>query len=318
MLAPEQDPNLLVGLATGDDAAVYRLREDLALVLTVDFFPPVVDDPYAYGAIAVANSLSDVYAMGGTPLLGLNILGWPRDLSRDLLARVLQGAQEKAREAGLRIVGGHTVEDPEPKYGLAVVGLLRPGEEVSLAGACPGDRLVLTKPLGTGVLTTAGKQGVADPHRLREAVRWMAALNAGASRAMRRVGVHACTDVTGYGLLGHLQAMARASGVSARVYAGRVPLLPGARETAEQGIAPGGTRRNREALAPTVRWHPEVDETARLLLCDAQTSGGLLMAVPPDRLDPLLSALQEEGVECRAVVGEILPPQPEPLLEVFP
>ena len=202
-----KDPNLLVGAETWDDAAVYRIGDDTALVLTVDFFPPIVDDPFSFGAIAVANSLSDIYAMGGRPLLGLNITGFPVDLPKDILAEILKGGHAKAQEAGCLIVGGHTVDDQEPKYGLAAVGLVEPGRQVTNTGARPGDSLVLTKPLGTGIITTAGKHGVAAPDVLDRAVAIMSTLNRAASNAMVKVGVNACTDITGFGLIGHLHGM---------------------------------------------------------------------------------------------------------------
>lgn len=300
------DPNLLVGVSTGDDAAVYKLSARVALVQTVDFFPPIVDDPYTYGAIAAANALSDVYAMGGTPLLALNIVGFPVSLPKEVLRRILKGGAEKAAEAGVLIVGGHTVDDEEPKYGLAVTGLVQPGKQVTNAGARPGDVLVLTKPIGTGIITTAGKEGRVPAKVLREAIRHMTTLNHAAADAMVRVEVHAATDVTGFGLLGHLRPMLKASGATARVTASAVPMLAGARALAEQGVAPGGTRRNLESLNTAVRWGRAVDEHTRLLLCDAQTSGGLLIAVPRRKLKRLVAELRGSGVETAAVIGEVL------------
>jgi selenide,water dikinase len=303
-----------VGTETGDDAAVYRMGEDQALVLTTDFFPPIVDDPYWYGAIAVANALSDVYAMGGQPLLALNIVAWPMGRMEEELRQTLRGGYEKAQEAGCLIVGGHTVDDREPKYGLAVVGLVHPERVVRNVGARPGDILVLTKPLGTGVITTAAKQGKADPATLERAIGVMARLNRAAAEAMQEVGVHACTDVTGYGLLGHLLPMAMGSGVGARVYLSRVPVLEGTGRFLEEDIVPGGTRRNLAAVEKQVRWQGDIPPTARLLLCDAQTSGGLLMAVPQGRLPALEGALRRRGVEGW-VVGEITP---DGTVEVLP
>ena len=301
-----EHPDLLVGMATGDDAAVYRLGEDCALIFTADYFPPIVDDPFDFGAIAVANAVSDVYAMGGCPLLALNLVSFPSDLSMDILVRILKGACSKAEEAGLLIVGGHTIVDKEPKYGLAVVGLVRPDEVTTNAGARPGDRLVLTKPIGTGIITTAGKGGAVESGVLAEAVRQMTTLNRAASEAMQRVGAHACKDITGFGLLGHLREMVDASGVKARVYLSRVPFLETARELALQGLVPGGSYRNLESLEGIVEWDPSIDDVDRLLLCDAQTSGGLLIAVPPERLDSLLSELRIAGVETIAVIGEVV------------
>ena len=301
-----EHPDLLVGMATGDDAAVYRLGEDCALIFTADYFPPIVDDPFDFGAIAVANAVSDVYAMGGCPLLALNLVSFPSDLSMDILVRILKGACSKAEEAGLLIVGGHTIVDKEPKYGLAVVGLVRPDEVTTNAGARPADRLVLTKPIGTGIITTAGKGGAVESGVLAEAVRQMTTLNRAACEAMQKTGVHACTDITGFGLLGHLRGMVDASGVKARVYLSRVPFLEAVRELALQGLVPGGSYRNLESLEGIVEWDPSIDDVDRLLLCDAQTSGGLLIAVPPERLDSLLNELRIAGVETIAVVGEVV------------
>ena len=297
--------DLLVGSATGDDAAVYRLDDRTALVVTVDFFTPITDDPYEFGAVAAANSLSDVYAMGGRPLLALNVVGFPAALAAEMLGEVLRGGYDKAAEANCLIVGGHTVDDNEPKYGLSVVGLIEPGRQVTNAGARPGDALVLTKPLGTGVITTAGKAGIAPPGSLAAAVEAMATLNRAASEAMLEVGVNAGTDVTGFGLLGHLTAMLRASGVSGRISLSPVPALPGVMDLLEQGVAPGGTHRNEAGVAGYVHWDAAVTAAGRLLLCDAQTSGGLLLSVPQPRLPALLAALERRGVATRAVVGRV-------------
>ena len=300
-----EHPDLLVGSATGDDAAVYRLDDSTGLVLTVDFFTPITDDPYEFGSVAAANSLSDVYAMGGRPLVALNVVGFPAALASEMLGDVLRGGYDKAAEANCLIVGGHTVDDNEPKYGLSVVGLVPPGRHVTNAGARPGDVLVLTKPLGTGIVTTGCKAGVAPPGSVETAVETMATLNRTASEAMIDVGVNACTDVTGFGLMGHLTGMLRASGVGAEVSASAAPVLPGALELLEQGVAPGGTHRNMAGVDDYVDWDDAVTDNDRLLLCDAQTSGGLLISVPSDRLDVLLGALEVRGVGTRAVVGRI-------------
>jgi selenide,water dikinase len=300
-----QHPDLIVGAQSGDDAAVYRISDDTALIFTVDFFPPITDDPFQYGAIAAANALSDVYAMGGKPLMALNVVGFPADLAKDLLAEVLKGGYAKAAEAGCLIVGGHTVDDAEPKYGMAVIGILEPGKETSNAGAQPGDALVLTKPLGTGIITTAGKQNKVSEDVMQVALDTMATLNKNAAEAMIQVGVNACTDITGFGLLGHLRSMVRASGVGATVEFSKIPLLPGAWELLEAGIAPGGTHRNLDSVAESIQWHPGLTENQKIMLCDAQTSGGLLISVTQARLPELLSRLEAEGVATRAVVGSI-------------
>ena len=301
-----KDPNLLVGFSTGDDAAVYKMNEDMAIISTVDFFPPIVDDPFVYGEVAVANALSDVYAMGGKPLFGLNIVGFPVDLPHEILGEILKGGASKATEAGVLIVGGHTVDDKEPKYGMAVTGVVKPGEEVTNAGARPGDVLVLTKPIGTGIITTAGKQERVSAEVMAAAVKLMATLNRAAAEAMVKVGVHACSDITGFGLLGHLRGIVLASEVSARIRLGDVPVIEGVMDLLDAGIAPGGTHRNLESLEGVVAWHPEVGEQSRILMADAQTSGGLLISVDPSKKDDLLRELQAAGVETRAVVGEIL------------
>lgn len=304
-LPQPSDPNLLLGLGTDDDAAIYRLSDDLAIVQTVDVFTPVVDDPYQYGVIAAANALSDIYAKGGRPLLALNIVGFPRKLSLDILSEILRGGADKTGEAGVMIVGGHSIDDPEPKYGLAVTGFVHPDRFVTNAGARPGDALYLTKPLGLGVITTGIKQAKTPPQVADEAVRVMGVLNRAASEAMTAVGVHAATDVTGYGLLGHLHEIVAASGVGAHVSASAVPMLDGARGLAGSGAVAGGTARNLEWLADKARWAPEIDEVTRILLADAQTSGGLLIAVAPERASALEAALRDRGVETVARIGGI-------------
>jgi len=297
-----------VSTNTADDAGVYRIAPDLALVQTVDVFTPIVDEPYWFGAIAAANALSDVYAMGGTPRLALNIAGFPRaKLPLDVLGEILKGGADKCTEAGVVVIGGHTIDDPEPKFGLAVTGFIHPDRIVTNASARPGDRLVLTKPLGLGVITTGIKQERTSRSTIEEAIRLMATLNRDAARAMTEVGVSAATDVTGFGLLGHLHEMTRAAQVKARIRLSEVPILEEAWALAREGVIPGGTDRNRTALEGAVTWDG-VGEDGRVLLCDAQTSGGLLMAVPADRLDRLLRALRGGGVPAAAVVGEITGP----------
>ncbi len=304
-MLPVDDPNVLVGHTTGDDAAVYRLSADRALVVTADFFTPIVDDPFDFGRIAAANALSDVYAMGARPLFALNLVGFPRKLlSEGLLEEILRGGGEIAREAGIPILGGHTIDDAEPKYGMVAIGEVDPGRMVTNAGARPGDVLVLTKPLGAGIIATAIKAGAASAPVVAGAVSSMATLNRGAAEAMVAAGLRAATDVTGFGLLGHLRSMLRASKASARLHAADVPLLEGAAELLAAGHVPGGTRRNLEDLAPDVTFGPDVSEAQRTLLADAQTSGGLLMAVPPDRLDGVLSWL-EGAAPVAAVVGVV-------------
>jgi selenide,water dikinase len=298
-------PDLLVGNDTGDDAAVYRLDNNTAIIVTVDFFTPITDDPYEFGVIAAANSLSDVYAMGGKPLVALNIVGFPAELAVDMLGDVLKGGYDKAAEAGCLIVGGHTVDDAEPKYGLSVVGLIEPGKEVSNANAQPGDVLVLTKPIGTGIITTGCKQGITPDDILKNAVDVMATLNKGAAEAMMRVGINSCTDITGFGLMGHLRGMAKASKVGAVINASDVPILPGVWDLLEQNVVPGGTFRNMNGVEDSMDWDDALTDQQRLLMCDAQTSGGLLISVTKNKVEQLLSELEISGVETRVIVGEI-------------
>ena len=300
------DPRILVDAATRDDAAVFQVAPDRALVATVDFFTPIVDDAYDFGRIAAANAFSDVYAMGAAPLFALNVVGWPRErLPLELLGDVLRGGADVARAAGAFVVGGHSVDDPEPKYGMVVIGEVHPERMVRIRGARPGDALVLTKPIGTGILTTALKRDLLPASALVPAVESMATLNAAAARAMLATGVHAATDVTGFGLLGHLRNMLDASGVSAEVDAARVPLLPHTREMLAQGAVPGGSSRNLESLAAVVKFPEGATKADRLLLADAQTSGGLLMALDPERVPRLQEALGREGLAPAAQIGRV-------------
>jgi len=287
---------------------VYQLTPDRAIVATVDFFTPIVDDAYDFGRIAAANAFSDVYAMGGTPLLALNLVGWPRDtLPYELLGDVLRGGADIAKEAGAFVLGGHSVDDPEPKYGMVAIGEVHPHRVITLARARAGDALVLTKPIGTGVLTTALKRDLATPAEISAAVTSMATLNAGAARAMRATGggVHAATDVTGFGLLGHLRNMLTASGLAAELEAAAVPLFSNAVALAERGAIPGGSKRNRDTLSPDVKFGADVPEAIRVLLFDAQTSGGLLIAVDPDRAGALIATLEREGTPAAARIGRL-------------
>jgi len=302
------DPRILVDASTRDDAAVYQLTPERAIVATVDFFTPIVDDAYDFGRIAATNAFSDIYAMGATPLFALNLVGWPRDkLPYDLLGEVLRGGSDVARDAGAFVLGGHSVDDPEPKYGMVAIGEVHPSRIVTLARARAGDVLVLTKPIGTGVLSTALKRDLATATDLAPAVKSMTTLNAGGARAMRALGdnLHAATDVTGFGLLGHLHNMMNASGTAAELDAAAVPLLPKAMELCERGSIPGGTKRNREALESHVKFAPAVPEPLRVLLFDAQTSGGLLIAVEANQADALVQALEREGTPAAVRIGRV-------------
>ena len=298
------DENVLVDMSSSDDAAVYRIDDQQALVQTVDFFTPVVDDPYDFGAVSAANSLSDIYAMGATPVFALSIVGFPpQRLPLWVLERILQGASDTAREAGIAVIGGHSVEDNEPKFGLAVTGLVHPDRVLTNGGAQAGDRLILTKPLGLGIIATAAKRGVAKPEVEAAALATMKELNRTAAEVMRTVEVHACTDVTGFGLLGHLHEMSTASGLDVELDLEAVPVLEGVRELIGGGVVPGGTVDNLEHVAPHVDFGPERSRTDRLILADAQTSGGLLIAVPEDASEPLVAALCDRGIARAAIVG---------------
>lgn len=298
---------MLIGSATSDDAGVILLTPDCALILTTDFFTPMVDDAYDFGRIAAVNALSDVYAMGGTPFSALNVTGFPPSgVEGWVLREILRGGYAAAREAGIDIVGGHTVKTNEPLYGLAVVGTVHPEKIVSNAGAKPGDRLILTKPIGNALVTTAYKNGKDELGALDEAVRWMTTLNRDACDAMVSAGARAATDVTGFGLLGHLLNMLEASGVSAVIKAKTVPLLPGAYHYAKGGFVCGGSLANRKQIEEHVSWSDDIDEALRLCLCDAQTSGGLLIAVSEERQDALLGEMRARNVEVFAKIGGIV------------
>jgi selenide, water dikinase len=310
------DPRVLVGHETRDDAAVYQLDETQAIVETVDFFTPVVDDPYWFGRIAAANAFSDVWAMGARPLFALNIVGWPvGKLPMEVLGEVLRGGADAARLAGASVLGGHSIDDPEPKYGMAVTGLVHPARILRNVGARPGDVLLLTKPLGSGIATTAIKRGIAPQDLVDRVTRMMAALNRAAAEVLVESGaVHALTDVTGYGLLGHAWEMAEGSGVALRVRAAAVPVLEGVHDLAARGVVPGGSRANLEWVSPGVRFDPGLPSTAPIVLADAQTNGGLLAAVDPELAGALLAALAAAGVEA-ARIGEVIAGGP-PRIEV--
>lgn len=306
--------NLIVGIDTSDDAGVYKLNDDTALVQTVDYFTPVVDDPYMFGAIAAANALSDVYAMGGTPLTVLNIVGFPiAKLDKKILAEILRGGADKVREAGAVIAGGHSIDDTDPKFGMAVTGTVHPDKVWTNAGAKPGDKLILTKPIGVGIVTTAIKRGKASPELIKLVETTMAALNKVAAETAKEFTVHGCTDVTGFGLAGHALEMARGANAGIVLYASQVPLLPDTRELVEQKVYPGGTVRNIDWVKDDVHYREGVDETTKIILCDAVTSGGLLLAVPAEEAEQLLQKLQERGIAAASIIGEVVADHPRQL-----
>jgi selenide, water dikinase len=305
MFRPDDYPRLLVGLEVSDDAAIYQISDDVAVIQTLDFFTPVVDDPYDYGAIAAANALSDIYAMGGEATLALNISAFPSKLPPKMISEILRGGAEKVREAGAVIAGGHTVDDEEPKYGLAVLGLVHPKRIFTKGGGQPGDALVLTKPLGAGLIATAFKGDAAEPEHLAAAAQSMKRLNRRASQLFQQLGVHACTDVTGFGLLGHSSEMAEKGGVRLRFSLASLPLLEGAGRYAEEWLFPGGSCRNQSYYAERIQFAPEVSEEMQMLLYTPETSGGLIAAVAPEKLAELRALFAQAGEPCW-VVGEVL------------
>jgi selenide,water dikinase len=297
------DPAVLVGLDSPDDAAVYEVAPGVAIVQTVDFFTPIVDDPWAWGRIAAANALSDIYAMGGRPVIALNLVGWPRSLDFELLASVLEGAQDACTEAGVAVVGGHSVDDPEPKFGLSVTGVIAPDRVVTKRGALPGDDLVLTKPLGMGLISSGVKERKTSAETEERAIEIMSRLNKDACEVMLEVGVHAATDVTGFGLVGHLLEMLGPA-LSVRLVFSEVPVLEEAFELARAGVLSGGSKRNHEAARDRVD-SKALDEAEAIVLFDAQTSGGLLMAVDASKTDELLRRLGSAGVSDAALIGRV-------------
>lgn len=305
LFPPDRFPNLLVGLTVSDDAAVYRISDDVAIIQTLDFFPPIVDDPYDYGAIGAANAMSDVYAMGGEVVLALNICGFPPDMPTEIISEILRGGAEKVAEAGGVLAGGHTVDDKEPKYGLSVMGVVHPQRVLTKAGAQPGDVLLLTKPLGVGMITTALKGEVVDPAHVPPAVESMAALNRQAARLAQQVGVHACTDITGFALLGHGYEVAEKSGVRLRFYVDRLPFLDGAVGYAEQWLFPAGTCRNEEGFQHGVTFAPGISEEMQQLLYTPETSGGLLLSVRAEAAGTLTALFAQEDHPCW-VIGEVV------------
>ena len=301
----KKDPNLLVGLDTGDDAGVYKLTDDLAIVQTLDFFTPIVDDPYDFGQVAAANALSDVYAMGGTPITALNIVAFPIfNLDKSILTEILRGASDKVQEAGCNLVGGHSIDDQEPKFGLSVTGTIHPDDIRTNAGAKLGDKLILTKPIGVGISTTALKRGLLTDDEIRRVTAVMATLNKDAAEVMKAYDVHACTDVTGFGLLGHLSEMAAESHQALTIMKDDVPVLSRVRDLAEEGVIPGGSKNNFNHVKAVVHFDERLDSIDQIILADAVTSGGLLMSVNPDEAAAMIDALQNKGIDAR-IIGEV-------------
>ncbi len=300
------DPNLIAGMERAEDAGVYKLSDDLAIIQTLDFFTPIVDDPYTFGRVAAANALSDVYAMGGRPLTAMNIVCFPvKTMDMSVLGEILAGGLDKLHEAGVILVGGHSVEDQELKYGLSVTGIVHPQKVVLNTGAKAGDRLILTKPLGTGIISTALKGGVADEAAVAKSVRCMVTLNNKASELMMTAAVHACTDVTGFGLLGHACEMIEGTDIGMMIHSSDVPFFPEAKELAEMGMTPGGLHRNRDFRMNMVEFSDNIPQFMSDILFDPQTSGGLLISLPGPEAESLLERMHEEGIEEAAIIGEV-------------
>ena len=307
MLKSKKDDRILVGYDDNDDAAVVRLGDGRLLVQTVDFFTPIDDDPYTFGQIAAANSLSDIYAMGATPLFALNIIGFPiNTLPKSDLSKILQGGIDKAEEAGISIVGGHSIDDPEPKYGLVVTGEVTEENLITNSNAQSGDKLILTKPLGTGIIATAVKRGIADKTAMTMSAQSMATLNKFAAEVMTEIGVNSATDVTGFGLLGHLSEMCEASNVSAKLDYSELPFLPTIKKLAEDGIVPGGTKRNLKFVKDKVQFGEYLTDIDKLLLADAQTSGGLLISIPAEKVEKYVSKFNGLSDIKAVIIGKIV------------
>jgi cysteine desulfurase len=305
-IPPINDPRVIIGTGSSDDAAVFLLNPEQAIVQTLDFFTPIVDDPYDFGAIAATNAISDIYAMGAKPLFALNIVAFPSaKLPVEILESILKGASDKALEAGICILGGHSIDDEEPKFGMAVTGWVHPGKVLANNKAQPGDCLVLTKPVGTGIISTAIRKELADDDTGEEAIQWMKTLNKVAAETIAGFPVNACTDVTGFGLMGHLSELTRGSGVEAEIFFSKVPFMRNLVNLVEKGAVSGGTRGNLKYYSEWIDWSPELNETQRLMLCDAQTSGGLLFSIPEEYAHAVLDALHDNGILVASLVGRI-------------
>jgi len=301
------DPRIIAGTDYTDDAGIFRLNDNTTIVQTVDFFPPVVNDPYSFGQISATNSMSDIYAMGAIPVTALNIVGFPSNVDNVILREVLRGGTDKVKEAGAVVLGGHTVLDSEIKYGLAVTGVVRNNSFTPNSSAREGDLLILTKPLGIGIITTGIKMGITPTDVEQEAIRWMSRLNKKASEAMIRAGANSATDITGFGLTGHARRIAEASKVTIKLMSDKIPVINGTSEILEKGAYPGGSNRNRQYAEESIKWSNNVDEPLRKIMTDAQTSGGLFIAISPEKAESLLQELKDGGDEYSEIIGEVMP-----------
>lgn len=300
-----KDPNIIVGVSDGDDAGVYKINDELSLVMSVDFFPPIVDDPFIFGEISACNAVSDIYAMGAIPLIGVNIANFPKDVDKKFLVEIIKGATSKASESGFSIIGGHTIVDQEPKFGMAITGLVKTGEEITIKNSKPGDYLILTKPIGSGIITTASKQKKVTPSILQNAINYMTQLNHQASHIMTSFKANACVDISGYGLTGHTLEILNASNLSGMIYSSKVPLMEGVLGLAKKDIIPDGTKENLKYSDQFIQWNPNIENYEKLIFSDAQTSGGLLISISKEKAKLLLNQLHSEGLKDSAIIGEV-------------
>ena len=300
-----KDPNIIVGISDGDDAGVYKINDEISLVMTVDFFPPIVDDPYVFGEISACNAVSDIYAMGAIPIIGVNIVNYPKDVDKKILVEIIKGAMSKATESGFSIIGGHTIIDEEPKFGMAITGLVKTGEQVTINNSKHGDYLILTKPIGSGIITTAAKQKKVKSAILQNAISHMTKLNHKASHLMTSFKANACVDISGFGLTGHILEILNASNLSGILYSSEIPIMEGVFELAKKDIVPGGSRENFKYSDQYIQWGPNIQNYEKLIYSDAQTSGGLLISINKEKAKSLLNQLHSEGVNDSAIIGEV-------------
>lgn len=300
-----KDPNIIVGISDGDDAGVYKINDELSLVMSVDFFPPIVDDPFIFGEISACNAVSDIYAMGGIPIIGVNIVNYPKDVDKKFLVEIIKGATSKANESGFSIIGGHTIVDQEPKFGMAITGLVKTGEEITISNAKPGDHLILTKPIGSGIITTASKGKNFSESVLINAINHMTQLNHQASHIMTSLKANACVDISGYGLIGHTIEILNASNLSGIIHSSEIPIMQGVFDLAKKDMIPNGTKENFKYSEQHTKWDKNIQKYEKLVYCDAQTSGGLLISINKEKSNLLLNQLHLAGIKDSAIIGEV-------------
>tara|TARA_A100001037_G_scaffold186882_1_gene167362 strand:- start:32093 stop:33055 length:963 start_codon:yes stop_codon:yes gene_type:complete len=300
-----QDPNIIVGISDGDDAGVYKINNELSLIMTVDFFPPIVDDPFTFGEIAACNAVSDIYAMGGIPIIGVNIVNFPKDVDKKFLVEIIKGATSKAKEAGFSIIGGHSIVDQEPKFGMAITGLIKTGEQITINNGKPGDYLILTKPIGSGIITTASKEKNISESILKNTIKYMTQLNHDASHIMTSLKANACVDISGFGLTGHILEILNASNLSAIIDSSKIPTIKGVFDLAKKDLVPQGSKQNLEYSSQHIKWGKNIQHHEKLVYSDAQTSGGLLISIPKEKANMLINQLHSAGIKDSAVIGEL-------------